>query len=186
MWNLFSKKKKSNKMDHTAIDDGKVETYGDVDYQWIKGDQIGMTEFYVKEYEQGGEKFIQFESGNRINIRVLYEFMIPVDKTISRISTDPEPTPIPTVNRVNISNKRTNPVKEIAEPPIFSLLKKQKPNMVDVNINISINLPTKELYDILTTSFENADEEIVQYVLRDVNLDAIKESLRNSILDIYK
>jgi hypothetical protein len=72
------------------------------------------------------------------------------------------------------------------ENPIVSLLQKQKPNWVEVGINLKLNLPTKNLYNVLTTSFEDAEEEIIEFVVRDLDIELIKESLRINIKDIYK
>jgi hypothetical protein len=70
--------------------------------------------------------------------------------------------------------------------PITSLLEKQKPNWVEVDIKLKLNLPSKSLYNVLTTSFEDADSEIIEFVVRDLDLEIIKESLRINIKEIYK
>ena len=72
------------------------------------------------------------------------------------------------------------------ENPIVSLLEKQKPNWVDVNIKLELNLPTKSLYNVLTSSFDNAEDEIIEFVVRDLDLEVVKESLRINIRQIYK
>jgi hypothetical protein len=70
--------------------------------------------------------------------------------------------------------------------PITSLLEKQKPNWVEVGIKLKLNLPTKSLYNVLTSSFEDADREIIEFVVNDLDLEIIKESLRINIREIYK
>ena len=70
--------------------------------------------------------------------------------------------------------------------PIVSLLQKQKTNWVEVGINLKLNLPTKNLYNVLISSFEDAEDEIIEFVVRDLDLELIKESLRVNIKDIYK
>ena len=73
-----------------------------------------------------------------------------------------------------------------SETSIVSLLEKQKPNWVDVNIKLELNLPTKSLYNVLTSSFDNAEDEIIEFVVRDLDLEVVKESLRINIRQIYK
>ena len=70
--------------------------------------------------------------------------------------------------------------------PITSLLEKQKPNWVEVGIKLKLNLPTKSLYNVLTSSFDEAEKEIIEFVVNDLDLELIKESLRINIKEIYK
>jgi hypothetical protein len=65
-------------------------------------------------------------------------------------------------------------------------LEKQKPNWVEVGIKLKLNLPTKSLYNILTSSFEDADTEIIEFVVNDLDIEIIKDSLRQNIREIYK
>jgi hypothetical protein len=75
---------------------------------------------------------------------------------------------------------------KVSDNPIVSLLEKQKPNWVEVGINLKLNLPTKNLYNVLNSSFEDAEDEIIEFVVRDLDIEIIKESLRINIKDIYK
>jgi hypothetical protein len=74
----------------------------------------------------------------------------------------------------------------MADNPIVSLLQKQKPNWVEVSINLKLNLPTKNLYNVLSSSFDDAEDEIIEFVVRDLDIEVIKDSLRINIKDIYK
>jgi hypothetical protein len=78
----------------------------------------------------------------------------------------------------------------VEESPIYKLLKKQKPNWVNVNISLKLNLPTKSLYNVLVSSFEDADTEISNYVTEGVEIEdirnAIAESIRTSFYETKK
>jgi hypothetical protein len=69
----------------------------------------------------------------------------------------------------------------VEESPIYKLLRKQKPNWVNVNISLKLNLPTKSLYNVLITSFEDAETEIANYVTEGVDIEDIKEAIAESI-----
>jgi hypothetical protein len=69
----------------------------------------------------------------------------------------------------------------VEESPIYKLLKKQKPNWVNVNISLKLNLPTKSLYNVLISSFEDAETEIANYVTEGVDIEDIKEAIAESI-----
>ena len=167
------------------------------DFQWIKGEQAGMVEKYDSIVEAGGMKFVSFKGGGRMNVELLSEFMdifpaTPVDFGISQPpSPHPQPKNSPTkkgsVNSVDYSNSAQVGVEE---SPIYKLLKKQKPNWVNVNISLKLNLPTKSLYNVLVTSFEDAETEIASYVTEGVEIedirDAIAESIRTSFYESKK
>ena len=106
-----------------------------------------------------------------------------------------------TINPVpeSVKNERREPHKESAvtaisyddsksahpDSPIYKLLKKQKKNLIEVSIKIKLNLPPKELYGVLLSSFEDAEKEIIDFVLDGVDIDNIKSSLADSIKKSY-
>lgn len=167
------------------------------DFQWIKGENAGMIEKYDSIVEAGGMKFVSFKGGGRMNVELLSEFMdmfpaTPVDFGI------PQPSS-PQTQPKNSSSKRgsVNSVDYsgsaqvgVEESPIYKLLKKQKPNWVNVNISLKLNLPTKSLYNVLVTSFEDAETEIASYVTEGVEIEdirnAIAESIRTSFYESKK
>ena len=87
------------------------------------------------------------------------------------------------MKNVMLSDNKTKVT--LPDNPIVSLLQKQKANWVEVGINLKLNLPTKNLYNVLTSSFEDAEEEIIEFVVRDLDIELIKDSLRINIKDIY-
>jgi hypothetical protein len=65
-------------------------------------------------------------------------------------------------------------------------LSKQKENWVDVDLKLSINLPPRSLWDVLMSSFDDAEKDILEYVTKDLDIEVVRQSLRESIKDIYK
>jgi hypothetical protein len=57
---------------------------------------------------------------------------------------------------------------------------------VDVDLRLSINLPPKSLWDVLMGSFEDAEKDILEYVTKDLDIEVVRQSLRESIKEIYK
>jgi hypothetical protein len=192
---IFKKKKKMNFAEKT-LEELDIELRNS-DFQWIKGEQAGMVEKYAGIVEAGGMKFVSFKGGGRMNVELLSEFMdmfpaTPVDFGISQPSaSQPQPKNSPTkkgsVNSIDYSGSSQVGVEE---SPIYKLLKKQKPNWVNVNISLKLNLPTKSLYNVLVTSFEDAEREIASYVTEGVEIedirDAIAESIRTSFYESKK
>jgi len=100
--------------------------------------------------------------------------------------------PITTINSTKSAGPRNimvvdnSSVTTVSSNPITSLLEKQKPNWVEVGIKLKLNLPTKSLYNILTSSFDDADKEIIEFVVNDLDIEIIKDSLRQNIREIYR
>lgn len=154
-------------------------------YKWTKGDNAGTVCEYESVFKDPttGILWINFKGGTRINYSILNEYMMQIDSS-SIVHNEPVSHNNLPVRNVMLSESKAK-VPNL-ENPMVSLLQKQKPNWVEVGINLKLNLPTKNLYNVLTTSFEDAEEEIIEFVVRDLDIELIKESLRINIKDIYK
>ncbi len=189
MWNLLKKliKRKNNNMENieeidVEILDRELKPFL---YKWTKGDNAGN----VCEYESifkdptTGIVWINFKGGTRINYSLVNEYMMQIDSS-SIVQSAPVIEHQVPVKNVMLSEGKTK--IKVSDNPIVSLLEKQKPNWVEVGINLKLNLPTKNLYNVLNSSFEDAEDEIIEFVVRDLDIEIIKESLRINIKDIYK
>jgi hypothetical protein len=191
--NIFKKKNKMS-FEDKSLEELKAEL-SNSDFQWVKGEQTGMIEKYESVSEEGSMKFVNFKGGNRINLAIVREFMdifpsTPIDFNINPLpakNNSPQPTKESKVNSIKYDSTVQTGVEE---SPIYKLLKKQKPNWINVNISLKLNLPTKSLYNVLVSSFEDADTEISNYVTEGVEIEdirnAIAESIRTSFYDTKK
>ncbi len=188
---LFKKDKKKKKMEinEQTINDAR-SYYGAHDFQWIKGDDVGSTEVF-KNISLGEDiSFIEFNSGKRINVELLEEFMLMFPAQPKPVEI-PQPQYIPPVQHQQTKDSTVTSIiyddaKNVQnDSPIYKLLKKQKKNMVEVSIKIKLNLPPKDLYTVLSGSFEDAEKEIIDFVLDGVDIENIKASLSDSIKKSY-
>lgn len=186
---IFKKKNKMSFADK-SLEEIDVELRNS-DFQWIKGEQTGMIEKYAGVDETNGMKFLNFQGGGRINLEILHEFIDIFPSTPVQF----EELNVPKSN-APASSQSASPAKKgsvnsidygksvqvgVEESPIYKLLKKQKPNWVNVNISLKLNLPTKSLYNVLISSFEDAETEIANYVTEGVDIEDIKEAIAESI-----
>lgn len=179
---LFRQKKEKPMMEakEKNLDELKLKYQGMM-FEWIKGDLQGTHNIY-KEIKQIGENFfIEFVEGGRINEDLVEEYTLFY----------PAPQ-VPNITLVEKSSSVTSIVytespKSGLDPdsPIYNLLKKQKKNMVEVSIKIELNLPSKELYGVLSSSFEDAENEIIKFVIDGIDIEDIKKSLSESIKRNY-
>lgn len=171
------------------------------DFQWLKGEHMGMVEKFKEVIEEGGMKFLVFQSGGRMNVDLITEFMdifpsspVRFDSSSPSFSPNSSPAPQPPAQKgkasVNSINYGSPVIPGVEESPIYKLLKKQKPNWVNVNISLKLNLPTKSLYNVLISSFDDADAEIANYVTEGIEIEdirnAIAESIRSSFYEVKK
>lgn len=165
------------------------------DFQWIKGDKIGNIEGFKNVIldESTGMTFVEFLSGGRINLELLNEYMDIF--TASKIDySDVNPSvaqsDIPIVSQIPQSkNQKVNQAIssiELEESPIYTLLKKQKENWVNVNITLKLNLPSKSLYNVLISSFDGAENEVIDYVTEGIDIEDIRSALAESIAAYYE
>lgn len=169
------------------------EEYSNFSYQWIKGDNLSQTQHFEDLIEEGGRKYILFTDKTRIALDLLDEYMIRVERGFEEIITKSDPNVL-NQPQMDQSNGRGVKTREIAESrsqskeenPIFALLSKQKENWVDVDLKLSINLPPRSLWDVLMGSFDDAEKDILEYVTKDLDIEVVRQSLRESIKDIYK
>lgn len=188
---LFSKSKKMNWKDKSLEEIQNF--FQSKDFQWLKGDQMGNIEKFkaIEKDDSTGLIFISFRSGGRMNVELVQEYMdvFPSQNIdLSAVATsNPQPPSQTKPDSSTQTIKKSNSVSsvQLSESPIYSLLKKQKTNWVNVNITLKLNLPSKNLYGVLTTSFEEADREIVNFVTEGIDIDDIKSALGDSILSYY-
>lgn len=191
MLNIFSLFKSRNKTQNkmSSLKDLSLDELQNMlhpmEFQWIKGDFSGSTERYKSVTSDGDNVFIIFKSGRRLNLELLEEFMVffpaPPEITVQQAA------PIQSAKR---SSTVTSIVYDSAsggaeDSPIYKLLKKQKKNSVEVGIKLKLNLPPKELFGVLSSSFEDAEKEIINFVLDGVDIEDIKIALADSIKKNY-
>lgn len=183
--------KKDKKMEITQqnIQDARAH-YSAFDFQWIKGEDLSMMEKFRDVTANGDLVFVEFESGKRINIDLLNEFMIMLP---AQPKTQPQPVVPQNQPKIETPNQHFavtsidygDQKNSSTDSPIYKLLKKQKKNMVEISIKLKLNLPPKDLYTVLSGSFEDAENEIIDFVLDGVDIDSIKASLAESIKKNY-
>jgi len=170
------------------------EELSKVDFQWIKGDKMGNIEKFdgVTTDESTGMTFIDFKGGGRINLELLEEYLesfpaSKVDFGDTQISPDVPVNALPKDVQTQPAASKRNTVSSVAleESPIYKLLKQQKENWVNVNISLKLNLPPKSLYNVLISSFDGANEEIINYVTEGIDIEDIRSALAESITSYY-
>jgi hypothetical protein len=192
---IFNKKKKMDLKEKTLPE--VKEELSKYDFQWIKGDKMGNVEKFldVSPDEATGMTFVEFKGGGRINVELLEEYLDKFPATKVDFKDEPvitEPSLEQSIQGNNLpstydkqASRNTVSSVQLEESPIYKLLKKQKENWVNVNITLKLNLPPKSLYNVLISSFDNADDEIINYITEGIDIEDIRSALADSISNYY-
>ena len=158
-------------------------------YQWLKTERAGtITEFFNVSIAQDGAVMVEFVDGSQIKYELLDQYMLKTNNEAELLDVE---TPIAKIEKAasqegtNISNVSVRNTPKAPDNPIHTLLKKQKPNPVNIDITIELNIPSAELYNVICQSFENADEEIVNYIVSGLDINTIKDSVKDAIKKYY-
>lgn len=153
--------------------------YNKLEFHWIKGEYVGSIEYFKNVENELDNEYIVFISGNRINKDLLDEYIMTFPKN-NKVTKNKSNDVLPIK-----PNKEKEYSQEENISPVFGLLDKQKKNIVSINIEHEINIPKKELYDILVASFDGAENDIINYIMKNIDIDKIKESIAKALKNIY-
>tara|TARA_R110000796_G_scaffold50019_1_gene118677 strand:+ start:194 stop:712 length:519 start_codon:yes stop_codon:yes gene_type:complete len=149
-------------------------------WQWIKSDDRGK----VVTFKDVGVEWITFNEGGRIATALRDEFLEKIDPDIAAELVKPLSN-IKPADTVIVSNDAAAKVKS----PIRILFDKQKKNnKVKLILEFPINIPSIEIYDLMSTSFdsEEVNEELQSFILDQLSKDEISDCLFNSIISLIQ
>ena len=185
--NIF-KIKKRNMSDNREEISVEILTnrFANHDFQWIKGENLMNVVSFDIVTQQDDEFYIHFKDGSRINYNILEEYMTWYPS--QRIEPRPAPTPVPqsqaSVSSIKFGDAGSS-VNEASQSPIYNLLARQKKKPVEIEFKIKVPLPSKDLFNVLTSSFDDAENEIVQFIIDSIDIDDIRNTLSKSIRENY-
>lgn len=189
---LFKKKNKTIVMSEVMAD---KETKR---YQWKKGENFGK----IVEVKTTDMDFIYFTDGSRIFKNISNEFLeevkdgrVPLpgaEQAAAKLNGEVVSTessiiqPETQTTSVNTANAVINqPI--VKEPTVMGkmIMKMSKKNLVTVPIQINLNIPTPELYAVLSGGMETEDlnEEIMEVALSQIEMDKLQDYIKANVTD---
>jgi len=185
--NIF-KIKKRNMSDNREEISVEILTnrFANHDFQWIKGENLMNVVSFDAVVQQEDQFYIHFKGGSRINYGILEEYMTWYPS--QRVESRPAPTPAPQ-SQASVSSIKFgdagSAVNDASQSPIYNLLARQKKKPVEIEFKIKVPLPSKDLFNVLTSSFDDAENEIVQFIIDSIDIDDIRNTLSKSIRENY-
>lgn len=159
-----------------------------IKYQWTKGDNAGT----IEQFKEANDGFITFESGRRINAELLAEFMIQVHADTDILSMEMPKSvsknDIEAQTGLQFEDNKSEVKKPEPENPIIKLLEKQsKNNKIKISIEFDVNVPKKEVVELLQDSFEeDIMQEVVQFSKNKLNKKEIIDKVYSQLEEHIK
>lgn len=183
---------KKNTMSQEEVSvDSLNQKFKNHDFQWIKGENMMNTVTFSHASHDGSDFFLNFKGGGRINYSLLEDYMtwFPAASITAIAPVEVHETNKPQISQASITSIQyeDGPGKrsQSSDSPIYSLLSRQKKNPVEIQLKIKVPLPSKDLFNVLISSFDDAEQEIIQFIVDSIDTEDITKTLSKSIRENY-
>ena len=69
--------------------------------------------------------------------------------------------------------------------PVYIMMNKAKKKDIEVSMTLTISLPSKALFDVAVESFDKGGDKVIEYILNNMDIKEIKESLKIALKNTY-
>lgn len=90
------------------------------------------------------------------------------------------------INKPNLQYPPAQPVQSNKQSPIIELLEKMKTGPAKVNLELELNIPSKEVYNMLVNTFSGAEDDIIEYLFTGKNFRDLKTKFIEAINKYYE
>jgi len=69
--------------------------------------------------------------------------------------------------------------------PVYIMMEKSKKVDTEVNMTLTISLPSTHLFDVVRDSFDDGANKALEYIIENIDISKIKSALRDGIQEMY-
>lgn len=180
----------------------REEELAESTFEWIKTERAGDISRFKALVEENGVEYIVFQDNTRVNSALIGDVVMshknPID--LMTFKEDFDPTIAPELETKTIAgghnetfnldtpatkfHRETTATLSVSNP-VHELLKKAKKSKQKVSLVLELEIPTRDIYRIVSDNFEDGDHEIVNFILADLDENAIKNALISALKDKY-
>jgi hypothetical protein len=100
-------------------------------------------------------------------------------------------TPPPNNDNINSNTKNQQQSSDKVQPsnssdPVYIMCEKAKKFDTEISMILNVSLPKKSFYNVAKESFENGGEKVIEYIIQNLDDQAIKASLKQALLESYE
>ena len=107
----------------------------------------------------------------------------PTQEPEVTIPATPPPVVTPEYIRPTVETKYEEPS---TSDPVRILAKTSKKRDTDIDLTISIKLPSKSVYNIASNEFEDGGSKFINYLIEGIDINSIISELRNALTAAYE
>jgi hypothetical protein len=150
-------------------------------FQWIKGDNFGD----VVEVSTEDTEFYYFTNGSQIYKSIHREFLMPVQGAELPL---PVANETPTIVRIPVDHVASTPqeTKAVNETPLEKLiLKLSQKNVESINVKLGINIPKREVVEMLIENSDESRDEILESITKmavaQITIDKLQDFITEEV-----
>lgn len=78
-----------------------------------------------------------------------------------------------------------NELGMVSNDPVWLMMDKAKKFDTVIEMNLVVSLPSKALYNVAEESFEEGGDKVIEYIIRNLDDQKLKDSLRRALKEAY-
>ena len=168
----------------------QTETVAQVSYfQWTRGENLGNIEEWDGSTDIiDGSVFYIFRSGKMGNTELEGEFFMKITSPneplidpdgMEGTLTQKQP-PRPIVKQIR-DNAVVPKQAKVDANPVASLLDKSIKTDTNQNLRLSIPLPPKDLIKVVANSFDDGEDNVLNYLIDQISIEDIKKQIKEQL-----
>ena len=150
-------------------------------YQWTKGERLGQIVKTIGEtFKEDNIEYLVFNDGSMINTSLMGEYLIEIpSESEAMLMSDIAPQPM---QRVEAKKPiQANVVKVDSLSPIQRLLTDCKKIPTEYTFTVQLPMPSLDLIRVLADTYENGNEQVLEFLVSSIKFDDVKETLAEKI-----
>jgi phosphoribosyl-AMP cyclohydrolase len=177
----------------------REEIFQGSSFEWVKTERSGdLCQFQNFEIDNGIE-YVAFSDGSRIRIDLVGDVVLMHthgSEVLGReLFVQPEqPQVVQPQVQLNFveqtqenqrANQELHTENRAIVDPVVSILEKTKKRNEKLSLNLTVKIPSPELYSVIRENFENVDEILLQNVMDQIQESALREAIKKELQNIY-
>lgn len=159
-----------------VADPVREEEFSSCIFEWVKTEQAGMISKFAGFIVENDVEYTCFQDGNRVRTSLLGDVVLKHrDES--------------TLLMIKEHEIQVEPRKAMHSPvtsPLQILITKSKKKKEKISLEIDLEMPSPSFVSLMKDSFDNMEEEILDFVLSQLTNEKIRESLKKSLKKKYE
>jgi hypothetical protein len=179
----------------------REEIFQGSQFEWVKTERSGeLCQFQQFEIDNGIE-YTSFTDGTRIRTELIGDVVLMHEHGSEILGNElflptppapqSQPTSQPQLNFVEqtevqrASQELQTENRALVTDPVVSILEKTKKRNEKISLNLTVKIPSPELYAVIRENFENVDEILLQNVMDQIQEIALRDAIKRELQNIY-